>query len=59
MFVNNKLSIENIYKLMRFLLSLRVILIFVAFIVQTETRVYLKESVLSINNEHLRRVDSL
>jgi hypothetical protein len=58
-FVNNELSVKYIYKLMRFLLSLRVVLIFVAFIVQTESREYLKEPVFSINNEHLWWVDTL
>lgn len=57
--VNNELSVENINKFMRFLLSLRVVLIFVAFIVQTESRIYLKEPVFSIYNEHLWWVDSL
>ena len=58
-FVNNELSVEYIYKLMRFLLSLRIVLIFVAFIVQTESRVHFKEPVFSINNEHLWWVNSL
>ena len=54
--INNELSIKNIDHFMWFLLSLRVILIFVALVIQTKPRIYLENSVLSIYYKHFWRV---